>query len=172
MRWLVVAVLAYVFLVLQTTLFGPGGLAIEIGRHRPAPDLVLVLGIFLALYWEPHEAYVAGWCLGLGSDLADVTGRLGVWALLFALVLWALGFFRTGLIRTRVVTQVAVSVVVVFVVHLLGYVTNGYPDVAVGFLAAEAFLDGVYTAVLAPFVFWFLMLFRGPLRLPPGSAIE
>ncbi|MCX5677018.1 MAG: rod shape-determining protein MreD, partial [Planctomycetota bacterium] len=93
MRWLLVTILAYGCLILETTVFRDG-LAAQVDQHWTRPDLLLLAGLFLAFYFEPVEVFVAGWCLGLASDLVSVGGRLGLKALLFCLVLTAISALR------------------------------------------------------------------------------
>ena len=51
MRWLLLAILAYILLVVQVTLFVPGVLAVTVHGHWVRPDLVLLVGVFVALYF-------------------------------------------------------------------------------------------------------------------------
>jgi rod shape-determining protein MreD len=171
-RWVVVAILAYLCLVVQTTLFRPGILAIEIDGHWARPDLILILGVFLALCLEPHEVFVVGWCFGLASDLVGVAGRLGTGALLFCLVLYLISFLRTGVFVARVAVQFLLCLAAVFAVHWGWYVATRYLEAAplwVGRSAEEASLDALYSAFLAPYLFWLALRLREPLGLPAGA---
>jgi rod shape-determining protein MreD len=172
MRWLVVTILAYGCLVLETAAFRPGGLAVQIDQHWARPDLVLVAGLFLAFYFEPAEVFAAGWCMGLASDLANVAGRLGLKALLFCLVLAAISAIRSEIPRTRIWAQCAMALALVFAVHLAWYIITRLAMGAGLWLVRsgeEAILDGLYSAVLAPYLFWFFTAFRGPLRIAVPS---
>ncbi|MBM4017283.1 MAG: hypothetical protein FJ288_02990 [Planctomycetes bacterium] len=175
MRWLLVAAISYVCLVVETAAFRPGALAIEVDGHWARPDLVLAVGLFVAFFFEPAEVFVAGWCLGLASDLVSVAGRLGLKALLFSAVLAAVSLIRTDLPRTRIWGHFATALVVVFAVHLAWYVTTrlvGGAGLWLGRSAEESFLDAFYTAVLAPYLFWGLLAIRVPLRIAVGSGRE
>ena len=166
MRWLLVAILGYGGLVIQTTLFQPGALAVLIDGHWARPDLLLMLGLFLALYLKPHEVFLAAWGLGLGADFISISGRLGIQAFLWAAALAALAHLRHNLDRTRVVTQVLLALAAVTALHLAWYLTARLVDgapLAVGRSIEQAVLDGLYTALLAPYVFWVLARLRGPL---------
>ncbi len=168
MRWLLLGILAYVMLVIQTTFFVPGALAVPVHGHWVRPDLVLVMGVFVALYFEPPRALVAGWCLGLGADLTAVGGRLGLYALLFPAVLVGLAYVRRVLNRGWVLTQSVVTFATVLVVHGAWYVLVRY---LAGAPAAplrsveEAALDAAYAGILAPYVIWVLLRLRGPLEV-------
>lgn len=166
MRWFLLGILAYVLLVVQATLFVPGALAVPVHGHWVRPDLVLVLGVFVALYYKPQVALVAGWCMGLGTDLTAVTGRLGLGALLFAAVLTALSLVRGVLNRGWVLTQSAVAFAAVLVVHTVWYAAARYLGGAEPALLRsmeEAALNAVYSGILAPYLIWLLLRLRGPL---------
>ena len=173
MRWLLVAILAYALLVLQTAAFHPGALTVEVGGHWARPDLVLVLGVFLALFFEPAEVFVVAWFLGLGCDLVTVAGRVGLQALAFSVLLFLLSHFKPVVPRRRIWAQFTVCLVTVLVVHAAWYmaaqaVSGAWPDV--GWSVKAALVDAVYSAVLAPYVFWVLLKFRSPLGIPPERA--
>jgi rod shape-determining protein MreD len=173
MRWLLITVVAYACLVVETSVFRPGALAVQIDGHWVRPDLVLVLGLFLAFFFDPPEVFIAAWCLGLASDLVSVAGRLGLQALLFCVVLYLVSHLRGVLSRTRVLTQFLAAVATVFVVHLAWYMTtrllgSGAPWVLRS--VEESLLDALYAAVLAPYVFWALLWVRAPLGISSGSA--
>jgi len=165
-RWLLVAILGYACLVLQTAAFRPGGLAVHVFGHSMRPDLVLLLGLFLALYVEPYEIFVVAWVLGMASDLVSVTGRLGLQALLFCLALTGLSYLRGNLNRERILVQMGLALGAVLAIHFLGYVATQFlqgSPMSILQAAAKALLDAVYSAVLAPYLFWLLQLLRGPL---------
>ena len=174
MRWLLLGILAYGVLVIQSTLFVPGALAVPVHRHWARPDLVLLVGVFVALYFEPRQTLVAGWCLGLGADLTTLTGRLGLQALLFAAVLAGLSLLRGVLNRGWVLTQSAVAFGTVLLVHTAWYAASRYlagaPAAPLRSLE-EAALDAVYSGILAPYVIWLLLRLRGPLgvTVEPGE---
>jgi len=165
-RWLLVAILAYACLVLQTAAFRPGGLAVPVDGYWARPDLVLLLGLFLALYLDPYETFVIGWCLGLASDLVSISGRLGVQPILMSLVLAVVCRGRDLFNRTRVLTQFLLALGVVALVHFLWYVaTRFFEDapLAIGRSMEQALLDALYAAVLAPYLFWVLERLRSAL---------
>ena len=166
MRWLLVAILAYACLVLQTAAFRPGGLAVPVDGLWARPDLVLLLGLFLALYLDPYETFVIGWCLGLASDLVSISGRLGVQPILMSLVLAVVCHGRGLFSRTRVLTQFLLAFGVVALVHFLWYLATGFFEdapLAIGRSMEQALLDALYAAVLAPYLFWVLERLRSAL---------
>ena len=168
MRWILVGILGYVSLVIQTAVFRPGGLAIPIHGHWTRPDLVLVVAVFIALYFQRHEVFIATWCLGLGADLVNVSGRLGVLALLYCALLTVLSAVRSGLNRTWVLTQSVLTFTAVLVIHFGWYMATRYfsgAEAAILRSVEESALDAALTAILAPYIFWLLLRFRGPLGI-------
>ena len=172
MRWVVIAIVAYVCIVLEALFFRPGLLAIRIDGQWIRPDLLLVLGLFLALYLESHEVFVVGWCFGLASDLVSVAGRLGLGALLFCLVLYLISLLRKGFFGTRVLAQFLLCLGAVFLVHWAWFLAAAGLNAAplrTWQVAEQAALDALYSAFLAPYLFWLFAMLQGPLRLPVGT---
>ncbi len=168
MRWILVGIVGYVGLVIQTSVFRPGGLAIPIDGHWTRPDLVLIVALFIALYFQRHEVFIATWCLGLAADLVSVSGRLGVQALLYGALLTALSAVRGSLNRGWVLTQSALTFATVLVIHFGWYVATRYfggAPAAILRSVEESALDAALTAILAPYVFWLLLRLRGPLGI-------
>jgi len=168
MRWILVGILGYVSLAIQTAVFRPGGLAVPIHGHWTRPDLVLTVALFVALYFQRHEVFIVTWCLGLGADLVSVSGRLGVQALLYCALLTTLSAARSGLNRGWVLTQSALTFAAVLVVHVGWYLATRYfggADLAMLRSVEESALDAALTAILAPYVFWLLLRLRGPLGI-------
>lgn len=168
MRWILVAIIGYAGLVIQTAVFRPGGLAVPIDGHWTRPDLALIVAVFVALYFQTHEVFIVTWLLGLGADLVSVSGRLGVQALAFSAVLTALSTVRRSLNRGWVLTQSVLCFAAVLVIHLAWYLAARHlagAAPAVLRSVEEAALDAAYSAILAPYVFWLLMRLRGPLGI-------
>ena len=101
MHWFLVAIMAYLCLVIQTTAFRVGAWRCRSGGHWARPDLLLVVGLFLALFYRPGEVFVAAWCLGLAADMVSGAGRLGLQALEFSTLLVLVSAFREAVPRTR-----------------------------------------------------------------------
>jgi rod shape-determining protein MreD len=171
-RWLLVAILGYACLVLQTAAFRPGALAVPINGYWTRPDLALVVGLFLALYLEPYEVFVVGWCLGLASDVVSVSGPLGLQALVMSLLLLAVSHARGAVNRTRILTQFLLALALVAAAHLVWYLATRYlQGIPLAFLQSveQAVLDAAYSAVLAPYLFWILERLRRPLGVTGES---
>ena len=175
MRWFLVAIVAYLCLVVQTAAFRVGALAVPVGGHWARPDLLLLVGLFLAMFYRPGQVFVAAWFLGLSADMASGAGRLGLLALEYSVLLAVVSSFREALPRTRVLGQFAAALAAAFVVRLVWYlVTPLVGGTWPSFFSAAggAMLDAAYTAVLAPYVFWLLALLGSPLgiaaKVSPG----
>jgi len=171
-RWVVIAILAYVCIVLEALFFRPGLLAIRIDGQWIRPDLLLILGLFLALHLESHEVFVVGWCFGLASDLVSVAGRLGLGAMLFCLVLYLISLLRKGFFGTRVLAQFLLCLGAVFIIHWAWFLATAGLNAAplrIWQVAEQAALEALYSAFLAPYLFWLFAMLRGPLRLPVGA---
>jgi rod shape-determining protein MreD len=173
-RWFVIAILSYACLVIQTAAFHPGGLAIPVDGHSARPDLLLIIGLFLALFYRPAEVFVAGWCLGLASDLVSVNGRLGLQALEFSILLALVSSFQTSLPRTRILMQCVACLALVLVVHGVWYAATRLAagsSMLVLRSMEEGFLDAAYSGALAPYLFWLLLRLRSPLGISAEKAI-
>jgi cell shape-determining protein MreD len=175
MRWFIVAILAYIFLAAQTQLFCPGGLAVRVDGHEARPDLVLMLGLLLAFFYRPAEVFVAGWCLGLASDAVAISGRMGLLALEFSVVLALISSMRASLPRTRILVRFLATLLVVLAVHAVWYAAAGLlvggplrPLESV----ERAALDAAYSAILAPYLFWGVLLLRAPLGISMETGGE
>jgi rod shape-determining protein MreD len=167
-RWFLVAIVAFALLVIQTAAFRVGGLAVPVDGHWTQPALLLILGLFLAFFFKPAEVFVAGWCLGLAADMINVTGRLGLQALEYSVILALVSSFQTALPRTRKLAQCLAALAVVFAVRLVWYLATPLLDGNAPALVQsieESILDAAYTAILAPYVFWVLLLLRSPLGI-------
>jgi len=167
-RWFLFAILAYACLVVQATFFRPGLLALQVAGLWFAPDLLLILGVFLAMHFRPAEVFVAGWCLGFVWDLAAPAGRLGTGAVLFCLVLWAVNRVGPSLGRPRMAVDLGLALAVVFVVHLAWYQATSYLEgtpISLARSLAASLLDGAYSALLAPYLIWAFGRLRGPMQL-------
>lgn len=159
MRWTLVVIFAYLLAVLQTTLFAPNLLGLNAFGTSIRPDLLLLLALFLALRVPPGTAFVTGWALGFVEDLGLGQGPLGVTAVVFALMMALLSMAQQVLAPARLVVQVVLALAVTVTVRvpqqlILWWLTHSEGDFL---LALQRGLgDGLYTAILAPYLFWLL----------------
>jgi rod shape-determining protein MreD len=166
MRWPVLVILAYVLMVVQTTLFDRSLLALHLGDVWIKPDLLLLLALFVALVAEPAEVFMAAWSLGLAEDLVLQQGPLGVGALLFGLAAYLAALARGLLPVGRILSQVLLALGFVFAVRVaqvgvLSWLTDS--QAGLGYVLGRSVGDAAYSAPLAPYVFWLLkkLAYRG-----------
>ncbi len=151
MRWISFAVLACVFLILQTSLAG----WVEVLGVRP--DWVLILVLYYALHARGSDAMLAGWILGMLVDLCG-SERMGLFALTYGLCAASVVRVRGLLFRDHPLSDFLVTCVfaliaqLLHVVYRLGYVPGTSAPAAIG----EAVLTALYTAAWAPYVQWCL----------------
>ncbi len=171
MKWTVFAILAVVFLVLQTTL----GSAIAIQSIRP--NWVFVLVVFYALWGPWPDAAIAAWLLGLGVDLLSTAsggGRIGLYAFCFGAAAWAMMQIRAAFFREHAVTQFVMTAVFAMLVEFLvevfrWWTLRGAPmDRHIG---GVAFFTALYTAAWAPYLHWMLLRLHRWTGLKPAHRL-
>jgi len=160
MRWYVIAIFAYVFAALESSVFTPGLLAFKIFRAAAQPDLLLVTAVFVALAAERWEdVFIAGWCLGLVADLLAGT-RLGVTATGVALAATGIYFLRSALAYEHPLVQAVLVFIAVLVVRpvqqMILYHLSGSEN-GIGLALEQGAVDAAYTALVAPVVLWLLV---------------
>jgi rod shape-determining protein MreD len=149
MRAVRLAVLIALIVVVQVSVFPHLQIA------GVAPDLGLIVAIAVGVQLGPEAGALAGFGAGLGYDLFLDT-PLGLNALTYALVGYAVGVVTSGLLRA----PRYLPVVLVFV----GALAGGLVLIGIGVLAGVESVEGmqgvttiaiaaVYDALLAPIVF-------------------
>lgn len=136
-------------LVLQSTVFAQVKLA------DAKPDLVYLVTIVLAFLEGPAPGAVAGFFGGMAEDFL-LDQPKGITALTLTLVGYAVGSLRqyvvtpSPLLPVLVVGAATIAAVLFnqFIAFLLGQLTVG-----AGYVVKVALLEGVYNAVLTPFLF-------------------
>ncbi|MCS7034869.1 MAG: rod shape-determining protein MreD [Phycisphaerae bacterium] len=156
MRLIPVIVLGYAVVGLQA---GLGGFVQLAGA---APNLVLIVVVFLSLFSSRDSALLACFLLGLMQDLLTQQ-TLGLYALAYGLLALALSAAGSVLYREHPATHAATALVgsifssLILMIH--GAIFGGGPTV--GAAAAEALLSGL----LAPVLIWLLQKLRPTLGL-------
>ena len=161
MRWITLIILAYVVLLLQTTVARLLTLSTA-WLGNIGPDLVAILAVFIALHARSGvEVMLAAWGLGLALDLTSAGGvgvatAVGPMSITYALAAGAVYRFREAFFRERILPQVLLALTFCLLAHG-GWVTLqcvlAYPAVTLaGYerLLLQALLLAAYTAVLAP----------------------
>ncbi|MEE9297010.1 MAG: rod shape-determining protein MreD [Phycisphaerae bacterium] len=123
MRWSTFAAVAILGLILQTTL-AP---RLAVGGVRP--DWVFVLVVFFGLYGARRDAWLAGWVLGLGADLASIE-RMGLFAIAYCLVAVVVNAVRDMVFLKNPATHFSVTLAAGLLLQagLLGYRAVVYPN--------------------------------------------
>ncbi|MBN2581853.1 MAG: rod shape-determining protein MreD [Planctomycetes bacterium] len=159
MRWFVFIILGWACTVIQTTFFVPKLLALRPFEADVRPDLFILMALLVALVARPNEAFVVGWMIGMVEDLMGVipSQRLGITALLLALVCYALCHARSVMIYERPITQIVLAAAMVLLMRPLQLLLASWlslgPTIGLGLLVDQTLGDAVYTAILAwPFL--------------------
>lgn len=162
MRWTLLVIFAYLLAVMQSTLFEPRLLGLGAFGLNIRPDLLLLLALFVALRVDAAAAFLTAWSLGLAESLClhGGEGPLGVTPLLFALLAWLVCLLRPLVDSTRILVQVLLTLAAVFALRVpqqtvLLWLTGGHIDTAQ--VLQRGLGDAVYSAVLAPYLFWLLV---------------
>lgn len=166
MRWVSLAILVYFVCVLQTTLMG----FIEI--HTVRPLLPAMAAAFYALLARRGDALIAAWVFGLAVDLCGLSlparSTVGVHALGYGLAALGVLRIREQFYRDHVLTFVLVVVWWAFVTEALAGLHTVWAVGAPGRWAEFMLVAGyaaAYSALVCPYVHWFLRRLRVRLGL-------
>ena len=179
MRWTVFGILAYLLLLLQSSLGGILTLQIP-GVGHVRPDIPAILVVFLGLYVrDAVDAMLAGWIMGFAIDLTTGAGPgvstvVGPMSLSYALGAGAIFVLREVVFREKLLTRCIMTLVFCLLSHgtwvtlqwLLAFRTapwGGYLQMLV-----QVVLVALYTGALTPLAH--LTLGRGPRWLSPWIA--
>lgn len=181
MRWIPLIIVAYVMVLLQTTL----GRILMIHHSTVgavSPDLVALVAVFVALTARSGlDVMLAGWILGLGLDLTTGAGIeastvVGPMPIAYALAGGILYGIREAFFRDRVLTQALLALLFCLLAHglwvvlqsLLGYRGIGWSEL--GRVLLQAAMLSVYTALLMPLGGFLLKKIQRFLILQPSSG--
>jgi hypothetical protein len=122
MRWLPFVILAFVVLVLQSSL---GALVVfDVPWFGlVAPDALAIIGLFIAMSCSDRtDALIAGWVLGFCLDLTVVGGVptlavLGPMSLGYVAAVWVIYSIREMIFGSRVGPQVVLACLFVLIAH-------------------------------------------------------
>ena len=148
MKWLPLAILALLAIVLQTTVVP----WFRIGES--GPDLLFVLAVHYALWGPWPDAGIAAWILGFVFS-TQTDAPVGLHAFLYGAAAWGIMRIRQFVFREHPVTQFLVSLLFTFLVqsciwiglHFLATVRRSPGDVL-----GLCIVTAGYTAVCAPFI--------------------
>lgn len=159
MRWIPYIMLAYVTILVQTSLGRI--LTIPLSMGQVGPDMAAALAVFVALRARTAvDCMLAAWILGLCLDLTTGGGPgtatvVGPMPIAYALAAGAIFRIREAFFRDRAATQALVVMFFVVLSHSLWVTIQtlrmgdiGWSDY--GWLVLQVLLVGLYSALLAP----------------------
>ena len=122
MRWIPLIILAYVMLLLQTSV---GGILTFTDTPIGAigPDLMAILAVYVAMRcWNPMDAMLAGWIIGFGLDLTAIGGAgqpaaLGPMSIGYALAAYVANNLGKELFRDKYLSQIIITATFCLLAH-------------------------------------------------------
>lgn len=165
MRWIPFILVAYVVILLQSSLGRMLTFVFQIGAI--GPDLAASLAVFVALRARSGlDAMLAAWVLGLALDLATGGGPgsstvVGPMSLAYALTAGMVFRIREALFRERALTQATVTLLFCLISHGLWVTMQSVRLGEIGWhdymgLLGQVALVSIYTALLAPLMHYLL----------------
>jgi rod shape-determining protein MreD len=150
-KWIPFCILAAVAIILQTNSHLLPRLL-----PRATPDLMFLLAVYYALWGPSPHAAIAAWGLGLLLGMHTLDG-IGPHALAYGAAAWCILKLRSGIYRDHPLAHFAITLVFALGVQIC---IGLYRWWKLGGLSGAEFwpllLAAVYTAALAPPVFWLL----------------
>jgi len=145
MRWL-----RFALLILAVTVIQKGLLS----RWSSKPDLLIILLVFFAIYYNTSEAIISSFTIGFAADLVGSPMPMGPQMISFVLFGTLLAFLNRVIAIKRMPYQAlaifATSVLTGFLSHLLAYITG---ETVVGNIYAVVFVTALYSSIVGPFLF-------------------
>jgi rod shape-determining protein MreD len=145
MRWLRFAVLILAVTVLQKGL---------LARWSSKPDLLLILLVFFAIYYNTSEAIISSFTIGFAADLVGSPMPMGPQMISFGLFGTLLAYLHRVIAIKRMPFQAlaifVTSVLIGITTHLLAYIT-GEPIPAN--IYSVILVTSLYSGIVGPFLF-------------------
>ncbi len=145
MRWL-----RFALLILAVTVLQKGLLA----RWSSKPDLLVILLVFFAIYYNTSEAIISSFTIGFAADLVGSPMPMGPQMISFGLFGTLLAYLHRVIAIKKMPYQAlaifVTSVLTGVLTHLLAYIT-GEPVAANIF--AVVFVTSLYSSIVGPFLF-------------------
>lgn len=147
--------LLFIALILQSTLFE----FISIGGAKP--DLSLIIIVFIALRKGKNAGQSLGFITGLVEDFLSLPVPVGFSALIKTVIGFLYGLFKGRMFIGPILMPVLIILVATIIKIVLAIVVSFiFPLNGVSFLSFRLLLEIVYNCFFAPFIFWFLNLFK------------
>jgi len=145
MRWL-----RFALLILAVTIIQKGLLA----RWSSKPDLLIILLVFFAIYYNTSEAIISSFAIGFAADLVGSPMPMGPQMISFGLFGTLLAYLNQVIAIKRMPYQAlaifAASILTGILTHLLAHIT-GEPVAAN--IYRIVFVTSLYSSIVGPFLF-------------------
>ena len=145
MRWL-----RFALLILAVTIIQKGLLA----RWSSKPDLLIILLVFFAIYYNTSEAIISSFTIGFAADLVGSPMPMGPQIISFGLFGTLLAYLNRVIAMKKMPYQAlaifATSLLTGVLTHLLAYITG---EPAAGNIYAVVFVTALYSSIVGPFLF-------------------
>jgi rod shape-determining protein MreD len=145
MRWF-----RFALLILAVTVLQKGLLA----RWSSKPDLLLILLVFFAIYYNTSEAIISSFTIGFAADLVGSPMPMGPQMISFGMFGTLLAYLHRVIAIKKMPYQAlaifATSVLTGILTHLLAFIT-GEPVAAN--IYAVVFVTSLYSSIVGPFFF-------------------
>jgi rod shape-determining protein MreD len=145
MRWF-----RFALLILAVTVLQKGLLA----RWSSKPDLLLILLVFFAIYYNTSEAIISSFTIGFAADLVGSPMPMGPQMISFGIFGTLLAYLHRVIAIKRMPYQAlaifATSILTGALTYLLAYLT-GEPVTAN--IYAVIFVTSLYSSIVGPFLF-------------------
>ena len=138
-------------LILAVTVLQKGLL----GRWSSKPDLLVILLVFFAIYYNTSDAIISSFTIGFAADLVGSPMPMGPQMISFGLLGTLLAYLHRVIAIKRMPYQALaiffISILTGALTHLLAYITKGEPVAASVY--AVVFLTSLYSSIVGPFLF-------------------
>ena len=145
MRWL-----RFALLILAVTVIQKGLLA----RWSSKPDLLIILLVFFAIYYNTSEAIISSFAIGFAADLVGSPMPMGPQMISFGLFGTLLAYLNRVIAIKRMPYQAlaifVTSLLTGVLTHLLAHIT-GEPVAAN--IYRVVFVTSLYSSIVGPFLF-------------------
>lgn len=130
---------------------------IELGELNIKPDVLIILLVFFALRVDDITAIIVSFLLGFAADLIILP--LGPFVIAYVLAGYAVSSIKKSAIVNSIISQsflVFLTVLTIFfAASAIKFIAN--KDIS-SHLVFRAFATALYSALIAPFMIWFLEL--------------
>ncbi len=145
MRWLRFAVLILAVTVLQKGL---------LARWSSKPDLLIILLVFFAIYYNTSEAIISSFTIGFAADLVGSPMPMGPQMISFGLFGTLLAYLNRVIAIKRMPFQAlaifVTSILTGIMTHLLAYFIG---EPIPSNIYTVVFVTSVYSSIVGPFLF-------------------